>query len=54
MESIRTVKSWVELPTKIASVRQRKAVIRNWVVGNRFVAKVPDTHWDSLDKTATD
>jgi len=44
MGSARTVKSWVELPTRVASVRQRKAVIRNWVVGNHFLADVPDTH----------
>ncbi len=44
MGSVRTVKSWVELPTRVASVRQRKAVVRNWVVGNRFLVDVPDTH----------
>ena len=44
MASVRTVESWVELPTRVASVRQRKAVIRNWVVGNHFLADVPDTH----------
>src|SRR2546425_1259299 len=44
MESVRTVKMWVELPTKIASQRQRKAVVRNWVSGNRFLENVPDTH----------
>ena len=44
MGSARTVKSWVELPTRVASVRQRKAVIRNWVVGNQFLVDVPDTH----------
>jgi integrase len=44
MGSVRTVKSWVELPTRVASVRQRKAVIRNWVVGNQFLGEVPDTH----------
>src|SRR5713226_7714400 len=44
MGSVRTVKSWVELPTRVASVRQRKAVIRNWVVGNHFLVDVPDTH----------
>src|SRR2546425_12574536 len=27
-----------------ASVRQRKAVVRNWVVGNHFLIEVPDTH----------
>src|SRR6267378_6853919 len=48
MGSVRTVKSWVELPTSVASVRQRKAVIRNWVVGNHFLDDVPDTH--SLSK----
>jgi len=45
MESVRTVEMWVELPTRIASVKQRSAVIRNWVVvvGNRFLENVPDT-----------
>jgi len=44
MESVRTVEMWVELPTKIASVKQRSAVIRNWVVvGKRFLENVPDT-----------
>ena len=50
MGSVRTVKSWVELPTRVASVRQRKAVIRNWVVGNQFLADVPDTHSLSQDE----
>src|SRR5213594_1603009 len=44
MGSVRTVESWVELPTRVASVRQRKAVVRNWVVGNQFLVGVPDTH----------
>ena len=43
MESVRTVEMWVELPTRIASVKQRSAVIRSWVVGNRFLENVPDT-----------
>jgi len=44
MESVRTVEMWVELPTRIASVKQRSAVIRNWVVaGNRFIENMPDT-----------
>jgi len=44
MESVRTVEMWVELPTRIASVKQRSAVIRNWVVvGKRFLENVPDT-----------
>src|SRR2546428_2255352 len=44
MGPTRTVKSWVELPTRVASVRQRRAVVRNWVVGNHFLVDVPDTH----------
>jgi hypothetical protein len=44
MGSARTVKSWVELPAWTASVRQRKAIIRNWSVGNHFLTDVPDTH----------
>src|SRR5437870_13435269 len=50
MGSVRTVQSWVELPTRATSVRQRKAVIRNWVVGNHFLADVPDTHSLSEDE----
>ena len=44
MESVRTVEMWVELPTRIASVKQLGAVIRNWVVVvNRFLENVSDT-----------
>ncbi len=43
-EAVRTVKSWVEQPRKLASKRQRKAVVRNWVIGNRFLEEIPDTH----------
>ncbi len=40
----RTAKAWIETPSKISSVRQRRDVIRNWVVGNDLLSDVPDTH----------
>src|SRR2546427_3531234 len=48
----RTAKAWVETPSKVASVRQRRDVIRNWVVGNGLLSDVPDTHSMSVEKKA--
>ncbi len=48
----RTAKAWVETPSKISSVRQRRDVIRNWVVGNGLLSDVPDTHSMSDEEKA--
>ncbi len=40
----RGVKSWVELPAKAGSQRTRKDLLRNWVLGNKLLESVPDTH----------
>ena len=48
----RTAKAWVETPAKISSVRQRRDVIRNWVVGNGLLSDVPDTHSMSDEEKA--
>jgi len=48
----RTAKAWVETPAKIASVRQRRDVIRNWVAGNGLLSDVPDTHSMSEEEKA--
>src|SRR2546430_17275072 len=44
--------AWVETPSKIASVRQRRDVMRNWVVGHGLLSDVPDTHSLSVDEKA--
>ncbi len=48
----RTAKAWVETPSKMSSVRQRRDVIRNWVVGNGLLSDVPDTHSMSEEEKA--
>ena len=42
----RAVESWVALPGKLSTQRQRKDMLRNFVVANDFLpeSKVPDTH----------
>jgi len=42
----RLVESWVVLPGKLSTQRQRKDMLRNFVVANDFLpeSKVPDTH----------
>jgi hypothetical protein len=40
----------VERPQKLASRKQRKAVVRNWVVGNNFLQEMPDTHPEPAER----
>ncbi len=40
----RTARARVETPSKKSSVRQRRDIIRNWVVGSGLLSDVPDTH----------
>ncbi|HEV2118666.1 MAG TPA: site-specific integrase [Candidatus Bathyarchaeia archaeon] len=51
-KAIRTVKGWAELPTNVKSQRQRKDVLRNWVLGNGLLSDMPDTHLFSQEETA--
>ncbi len=40
----RTAKSWVELPGKVSTTRQRWDIVRQWVMANDFLPGVEDTH----------
>ena len=50
-KAIRTVKGWAELPTNVKSQRQRKDVLRNWVLGNSLLSDMPE---DAIEKALAD
>ena len=49
----RTAQAWVETPGKKSSVRQRRDILRNWLVANRLLPDVPDTHAMSEEERPT-